>query len=105
MKTFFVVIGFSADFTTRYETAWRRLSKNEFLVLLVREGFESESEPQKWEAKIVGYPKGVTALDDHPVENHEVVLYVRRPFNNKFVPTTFGDRSAANQAWKEGREH
>lgn len=53
------------------------------------------------------HPSGITDLDVHLTNVHELILRVRRPPENsrghEYVVKTFRDRSAANRALSEGQ--
>jgi hypothetical protein len=58
------------------------------------------------EGKIMSRPNGIPELNDHPTEAFELVVRVYRPPFEKeadpsYVIKSFGDRAAANKAYKE----
>ncbi|KAM5349632.1 hypothetical protein ACJ41O_006137 [Fusarium nematophilum] len=78
-KFFFVVVPLTKQFREEYEAAWRRLTKTEFFYLSLFDSHSDSKPTGSWECKIQAYPQGNDALNDHPTERHELVLYVRRP--------------------------
>jgi hypothetical protein len=57
------------------------------------------------ECTIEAHPNSIDALNNHPVEEYELVLSTRRPdgkAGETFVPKTFADRSEVNTKFMEG---
>ncbi|RSL50912.1 hypothetical protein CEP54_011672 [Fusarium duplospermum] len=76
---FYVVVALTTQFREEYDSPWRRLTKGETLQIRLFNSFEDDKADETWDAQIVEYPGKVDALNDHPVDKHELVLYVRRP--------------------------
>ncbi|WXC46457.1 hypothetical protein QX201_006155 [Fusarium graminearum] len=55
-------------------------------------------------AKLLEFPGGETALDQHPTEDHEIVLRVLPNDNPEVIIRDFSNRSAANAALKEDEQ-
>ncbi|RSM06136.1 hypothetical protein CDV31_009233 [Fusarium ambrosium] len=76
---FHVVVALTTQFREEYDSPWRRLTKGETFKIRLFNSFEDEKADETWDCQIVEYPGKVDALNDHPVDKHELVLYVRRP--------------------------
>lgn len=59
----------------------------------------------------MSHPETLDQLANHPIEEHEIVLLVRRPSlnekrngqdrGNKYMPKTYNNRVEANDAYKQ----
>ncbi|KAJ4199793.1 hypothetical protein NW759_016003 [Fusarium solani] len=104
---YYVIMALSKTLKDEYESAMRRLTKDESFKLNLYDNWEDEKTSGVWDAKIMDHPQGIDALNAHPIDEHEMVLLVRRPLPTQaasgpeFKVITFGDRPAANAALKE----
>ncbi|KAJ4328076.1 hypothetical protein N0V84_001444 [Fusarium piperis] len=76
---FHAVVALTTQFREEYDSPWRRLTKGETFKIRLFNSFEDKEADETWDCKIIEYPSKVDALNDHPVDKHEIVLYVRRP--------------------------
>ncbi|KAI5464674.1 hypothetical protein BGZ63DRAFT_451852 [Mariannaea sp. PMI_226] len=105
-KYYYVILPLSKDFIQEHDDVWRRLCKDGLLKLrLFHNGAQGD-----WDAKIVARPQSISVLDPHPVEKHEMVLFVRRPKEEQedrlpgLEVNVFGDRASATLALRESRD-
>ncbi|KAF3070219.1 hypothetical protein CFAM422_006697 [Trichoderma lentiforme] len=81
-------------FLEKYEEAWRRLTKDQLLTLNLWDDEQDET------ARIQEATRGIDALDCHPVDVNDLVLYVRRPRDqdlkrDRISVKVFRDRTSA----------
>ncbi|KAK7572691.1 hypothetical protein V3481_017881 [Fusarium oxysporum f. sp. vasinfectum] len=106
----FLVIPLTLKFYTDNSAAWRRLTKDGILQVILYNWDHLEKPESIWEAKIAESPNSIPALKDHPTEGHELVMFVRLKAGDKEdrpqpkVIKTFNDRSDANHAFAEEKK-
>lgn len=109
-RLFHAIVPLEKEFLLQYEDAWRVLTKSGFLTLYLYED-EKDDDPAKWDAKIQEASRTLDVLRNHPVNQNDLVLHVRRPASSQvarhpeFDVKVFGERRLANVAFKEGKEN
>jgi hypothetical protein len=110
IQQYYVLVPLEANFRALFKAAWRRLAQDGTLELHVF-GEETEEAPvAKWMGRIVDNPASIAALVDHLVEDHELILHVRRPAAKQidngpnFKPRTFQTRRDAQVALKQSQD-
>lgn len=109
---YYAVLALEKDLKARNRPAWRRLSKDgDVDLLLFLDDFDGPEDKADgcWNAKIINHPNTIDVIkSQHPVEKHEVVLAVSRPSKHgkgrgaDIEVSTFENRSVADQAMKQG---
>jgi len=104
---FYVVVKTTEEFLAMYKAAWRRLTKDDRLrILLFRSKDEErdiEGQPGDWDCHIIHHPSSIDALAQHPVDESEMILQAKRPGDHEksrrpdFIVNTFRSRSDADQ--------
>ncbi|KAL5602435.1 hypothetical protein FOBRF1_009968 [Fusarium oxysporum] len=102
-RSMLLVVPLTQTFRKDNQTAWRRLTKDGLLKVLLLDWEDPEEIHCKWDARIVENPGGLPALKDHPTDPFELVMFVRPIPSDKEdaedplkIIKTFDDRSVAN---------
>ncbi|CVL08874.1 uncharacterized protein FPRN_14657 [Fusarium proliferatum] len=75
--TLLLVVPMTKEWRDFHEAAWRRLTKDNLFCVHIYEVITPKGakyEPAEWDCNIVEFPRGVSALDEHPVEEYDLVL-------------------------------
>ncbi|OTA94746.1 hypothetical protein M434DRAFT_382598 [Hypoxylon sp. CO27-5] len=76
-KMFYLVMPLFQGFRDRFDTAWRRLAKNDSFRVLLFNSREDREHAADWDCMIVDYPGSIDLLNAHPTDKYELVLRVR----------------------------
>jgi hypothetical protein len=105
---FYAIVPLNKLFLARYKDIWRRIIKSGFLTLKLLHNEEGE-DPASWDARIQEFSRSIVILNNHPTDNCDLVLQVRRPCQTEaakqpeFEVKVFSDRRAATLAFQEDK--
>lgn len=107
-KFFYAIVPLCMAFLEKYEETWRRLTKDPLLTLNLWDD-EQDEVPVPWTARIQEATRGIDALDCHPVDVNDLVLYVRKPREenlkrDRISVKNFRDRTSATVALQNNKE-
>lgn len=111
-NTFYIILSLPPLFEETFMPAFRRLTSHDAAIYL---SFFEDSDPKTatatWHASLTHHPERIPDLEDHPIEDEELVLFVRRPKDKQaqggrftgsgFSPKTFSSKIQALFAKKE----
>lgn len=115
---YYAIVALQENLKERNPPAWRRLTKDggDLNLQFYVDSTKDREQKGMWKGCILDNPDKIDALkSQHPVEKHELVLSVVRPRKTNIEDTdklrgpeievaTFGNRSEANEALKQGNE-
>ncbi|KAG5657908.1 hypothetical protein KAF25_007941 [Fusarium avenaceum] len=77
---YYVVVALPDEFMSEFEAAWRRLTKNTPAFNLHIYNSKNSMDPSAdWDCQIMSHPANIDELSNHQIQDHELVLLVRRP--------------------------
>ncbi|KAM0254015.1 hypothetical protein ACHAQJ_006985 [Trichoderma viride] len=111
-KEFFVIVPLGEEFLAQFEQPWLRLTKSGFLKLrLFDDKGDEDKDPAKWDARIQEAPRGLDAMNLHPVYINDFVLRVRRPQSKQlarrpdFQVKVYSNRTTASIELHKAKEN
>ncbi|KAM0470310.1 hypothetical protein ACHAP7_009609 [Fusarium lateritium] len=107
---FYAIVALPDEFMSEFEAPWRRLTKNTpAFNLHIYNHKNSEDPSADWDCQIMSHPAHIDELQNHPIQDHELVLLVRRPGPKEYrngrlrgfdqAVKTYGDRTVADRAF------